>query len=169
MSGGYYDLGSLGVGAGTFWGITPVEGNFVITKDVSGVRKTMKKPIWPTGRFLLLKNPDNAENGVSDTTTGSAPGSTGQEGYNKLAIDWDEPLGPADAAYGGIQDNDPDAGYPWGSPSGFLALSEFCTDCHDGAAGASTQQATVWYPDPTVNSSVGTYTVAYSHDAQPRH
>jgi hypothetical protein len=174
MVGGLYDLGSsgIGVGDGTFWGITNVEGNFVLTKDVAGVRKTMKKPIWPTGRFLLLKNPHvDAAEGQSDMTTGTAPGTAGQEGYNKLAINWDEPLGPADAPYGGVQDNDPDTNSPWQPASdegGFFMMSEFCTDCHDGAAGASTQQANVWYSEQH-NSNPGAYAIAYSHDSQPRH
>ena len=172
MDGSLYNLGSLGVGDGVFWGLTSIEGNIVLSKDVAGVRKNMKKPIWPTGRFLLLKNPhsDAAENGQSDTTTGSAPGSGGQLGYNKLAIDWDEPLGPADGAYGGVQDRDYNKGMPWNPAgvTGLLSVSEFCTDCHDGAAGASTQQATVWYSDDH-NSAPGAYAVAYSHDSQPRH
>ena len=167
---GQYDLGSLSVGDGVFWGLTSVEKNIVLTKDVTGVRKTMKKPIWPTGRFLLLKNPDSADATDTLVTTGTQEAGAGAfVGYNKLAIDWDEPLGPADAPYGGDQNADPDAGAPWGSPSGFLSVSEFCTDCHDGAAGASTQPANVWYPDASTNDATGAYTTAYSHDAQPRH
>ena len=105
-------------------------------------------------------------------TTGTVEaGSAGYDGYNKLAIDWDDPLGPADAGYGGDQDNDYDKGMPW-NPAGVTGLSavcEFCTDCHDGTAGASTQPANVWYPDAAANDETGAYTTAYSHDAQPRH
>ncbi|MCL4079320.1 hypothetical protein MX659_06960 [Coriobacteriia bacterium Es71-Z0120] len=141
------------------WGIDPNQGNFKIFS--SGA--VAAKPIWPTGRFLLLKDPHS--DGSDTTTYGSDPYAT--DGKNKIAIDWDEPLGPADAAYGGVQDNDPDADFPWAT-DGFLSVSEFCTDCHDGTAGMSTQAAEVWQPNAS-DTTTGTYTVAYSHDAQPRH
>jgi hypothetical protein len=172
---GRWDISTVTINNGdAYWGLTQTEGNIVLVKDVDGTagvtKKVMKKPIWPTGRFLLLKNPDNAEGGVADTVvaTGSA---TADNGVNKLAIDWDEPLGPADKGYGGDQNNDYDKAMPW-NPAGVTGLSavnEFCQDCHDGAAGASTQPANVWYPDAAANNATGAYTVAYSHDAQPRH
>ncbi len=144
------------------WGLDPAEGNIKIFSG--GV--VQNKPIWPTGRFLLLKNPDRELVGgteVLDTVVSD----NADNGQNKLAINWDEPLGPADEAYAGEQDNDPDADFAWAT-DGFLALSEFCTDCHDGTGGASTQRANVWVPDDT-NSAAGSYQVASSHDAQPRH
>ncbi|GAB4276270.1 MAG: hypothetical protein Kow0056_06500 [Coriobacteriia bacterium] len=168
----YYDLGTVNDTV-TLWGLTPGEGNIVLAKGGDG-KGALKKPIWPTGRFLLLKNPDNETSGtvaVSDTTTGTAPGSASQVGYNKLAIDWDAPYGPADAGYGGDQDRDYNKALPWNPAgvTGLMSVNEFCTDCHDGAAGASTQQATVWVPDASTNDTQGAYQVAYSHDAQPRH
>lgn len=162
---------------GPLWGVTPVEGNMVVRPGaVAAV-----KPVWPTGRFLLLKNPDNAENGISDVaTSGVDPAGVtlpdvaypvADNGYNKLSINWDDPLGPADATYGGIQDLDKNTqatvAFP-SSPKGILAESEFCTDCHDGAAGASGQPADAWVPSEA-DSSTGTYETVYSHDAQPRH
>lgn len=137
------------------WGIDAAQGNLKIFSGGA----VAAKPIWPTGRFLLLKNPHDD---ASETATDGVVSDTADNGQNKEAIDWEEPLGPADAAYGGEQDNDPDADFPWAT-DGFLALAEFCTDCHDGTAGASTQAATVW------RSYDSTYAVAYSHDAQPRH
>lgn len=137
------------------WGIDPNEGNIKIFSG--GVVKA--KPIWPTGRFLLLSNPhSDAAEGQNDM----AVSDTADNGFNKLAISWDEPLGPADENYGGDQDADPDDSFPW-QAEGFMGLNEFCTDCHDGAAGASTQSANVWKSDES------TYTVASSHDSQPRH
>ncbi|MCG2808023.1 MAG: hypothetical protein L6413_07115 [Coriobacteriia bacterium] len=175
-----YDLGeaSLYDAGETLWGLTPVEGNFVVrTGGTSG--KASVKPVWPTGRFLLLKNPDVelvAGVEVSDMTTSvaglgdtSAPGGLYQvadAGENKLAINWVDPLGHADTAYGGEQDKN-GGGFPSAS-TGILSVSEFCTDCHDGTAGASQQPAKVYLPSET-DSSTGDYTVAYSHDAQPRH
>ncbi len=151
----------------TIWGLAPVEGNFVITKPVTGAEI---KPVWGTGRFLLVKNPD-AKDGSDETTSG--PGTYGggeyalaDNGLNKLSIDWADPLGPANPAYGGNQDND---GQKFPSAStGILAVSEMCTDCHDGAAGSAGQAANVWLPS-AADTSTGSYQVAYSHDAQPRH
>ncbi len=153
---GYYGNTADGtINANGEWGIDPTQGNIKIFS--AGV--VAVKPIWPTGRFLLLKNPhSDAAEGQNDM----AVSDTADNGFNKLAINWDEPLGPADEAYGGEQDADPDTDFPW-AVDGFFGMSEFCTDCHDGAAGASTQSANVW--NPTEDA----YQVAYSHDAQPRH
>lgn len=164
------------------WGLTESEGNIVFN-DGTDAKGVMKKPIWPTGRFLLLKNPDVEIVGgveVSDMTTDTVAGDGISDEENKYAINWDDPLGPADPNYGGVQDRDYNKTMPWNpSPSaaaefgsdnyGLSAVSEFCTDCHDGAAGASTQAANVWYPDEVANDDTGAYTVVYSHDAQPRH
>ncbi len=158
------------------WGIDPVHGNF---KWWNGTL-VVYRPIWPNGRFLLLKNPhSDVTELVADTVVTSAANETATNGVNKYKIDWEEPLGPADGTYGGYQDNDSDkdsaSGFPFiyndGDPTtgGFLSLSEFCVDCHDGTAGASTQPAEVWTPAGTSGSSEGTYTVSYSHDTQPRH
>ncbi len=170
-----------------YWGMTPNEGNIVLLTDVSSptgaadgiiTAVTKKKPIWPTGRFLLLKNPDNGDGEDTRFTTDAQVAGEGPfEGYNKLAIDWDDPYGPADPNYGGDQNNDYDKALPWNPKpvgmggtaefgddnTGMLAVSEFCTDCHDGAAGASVQGAVV------ALEHTSTYVTAYSHDAQPRH
>jgi hypothetical protein len=161
------------------WGVDAQYGNFVWYQNVAGTGMRFRyRPIWPSGRFLLLKNPhsDAAEGGNADTVVTSALNETAENGVNKYAINWTEPLGPADGSYGGYQDNDNDNPFPFApatgtSPTGtggFLSQSEFCTDCHDGAAGVSTQPARVWKPDAS-DSTTGTYMVAYSHDAQPRH
>lgn len=156
------------------WGIDPVHGNF---KWWAGGR-LVYRPIWPSGRFLLLSNPHRETDGITtaevpDTVVTAGANDLATAGVNKYKIDWVEPLGPADGTYGGYQDNDNDkdvtGGYPFiandgdSTTGGFLSASEFCTDCHDGTAGASTQRAEVW--DPEAND----YVVASSHDAQPRH
>ncbi len=61
--------------------------------------------MWPTGRFLLIKNPD-VEVVASAEVPDTVVSDTADNGQNKLAIDWASPLGPADAAYGGEQDAD---------------------------------------------------------------
>jgi hypothetical protein len=168
-SNGLYDLGvATDLSIGTAWGITRGEGNIVVNYAGDGLG-AQRLHVWPGGRFLLIKNPDVeivAAAEVPDTVVSD----TADNGQNKLAIDWADPLGPADSAYGG--DQDADRGYaPPFNPAGvtgLLSVSEFCTDCHDGAAGASTQQATVWYPDPAANDATGQYVDSYSHDAQPR-
>jgi hypothetical protein len=154
------------------WGVDPVHGNY---KWWAGGR-LVYRPIWPAGRFMLLKNPhSDASELESDTVVTTAGDEVATDGVNKLKIDWSEPLGPADGGYGGYQDNDNDNGFPFAPKQtvdtdgngqldgGFLSVSEFCVDCHDGAAGASTQPAEIWY------QAVDAYQVAYSHDAQPRH
>lgn len=154
------------------WGLDAEYGNTVWYRNVSGAPKFTYRPIWPNGRWLLLKNAhsDAAELGHADTDV-AAIGGTATDGVNKYAINWTEPLGPADGTYGGYQDNDNDNVFPFAPASGtsptgtggFLSMSEFCVDCHDGTAGVSTQKAEVW------RSFDSTYAVAYSHDAQPRH
>jgi len=175
--GWYFDLNQdsgTSIVVGSTWGLTPIEGNFVIRKATTGA---LVKPVWPTGRFLLLKNPDNMENGISDDATSGVDPTprtitdveypVAEDGYNKLSIVWDDdPLGPATAAYGGEQDLN-GGGFP-GAPTGILSVSEFCTDCHDGTAGAAGQPASAWVPS-NVDSSTGTYEDVFSHDAQPRH
>ncbi len=168
------DLNNNGLLDDNEWGIDRDYGNFVWDRNSSvGAFAFTYRPIWPTGRFLLLKNP-HAES-VADTVVAGLD-ETATAGVNKYKIDWDEPLGPADGNYGGYQDNDNDNAFPFAPASGtsptgtggFLSVSEFCTDCHDGTAGASTQKAVVWQPNAS-DTTTGTYVVAYSHDAQPRH
>lgn len=155
----------------------PGQGNFIFWTGSA----VQNKPIWPTGRFLLLMNPDVETSGtveVADTVVGDEVGTASTLGWNKLAVDWIDPLGPADGVYGPEQDSNntvytggvltgfrDESTFPVDGPGvvGFLGLSEFCMDCHDGAAGASTQSAVVW------RGYDSTYAVAYSHDAQPRH
>lgn len=168
------------------WGIDPDYGNLKWWGNPDGLgARLIYRPIWPNGRFLLLKNPHVEISGVTglevpDTTVTSAANETATDGVNKYMIDWDEPMGPADGTYGGYQDNDNDNAFPFapqtadsdgdGLPDGgFLSASEFCVDCHDGTGGASTQPAEVWAPAGVSGSLEGTYTVAYSHDTQPRH
>jgi predicted CXXCH cytochrome family protein len=151
-----------------FWGVTPDEGNIVTNGAGDGSTAT-RWPIWPTGRFLLTKNPHREILGaVEITDTVVSNDATG--GVNKIAIDWDDPLWTEPLAYTGEQDqaggNTSTPMHPW--PDGILSVSEFCTDCHDGAAGASTQRALVWKPNEASNDVSGTYVQTYAHDAQPR-
>lgn len=155
------------------WGIDPVHGNFKWW--TSG--KLVYRPIFPSGRFLLLKDPHStAAEGVADTVVADND-TLATNGVNKYKIDWAEPMGPADGAYGGGQNNDNDNTYPFAPKQtvdtdgngqldgGFLAESEFCTDCHDGTGGASTQRAEVYKPGAAGDG----YVIASSHDTQPRH
>ncbi len=159
------------------WGIDVDYGNFVWDgNNTAGVFAFRYRPIWPSGRFLLLKNPHTDAMETKTDTDVAGFGVVATNGVNKYAINWVEPLGPADTYYGGYQDNDNDNPFPFAPASGtsptgtggFLSESEFCTDCHDGTAGASTQQAEVWKPSAS-DSTTGTYVLAYAHDAQPRH
>lgn len=172
------------VNASGEWGVDPDFGNIKWWGNPDGAgARLIYRPIWPSGRFLLLKDPHStAKEGQADTVVAAA-GVTATNGVNKYKIDWAEPLGPADGGYGGYQDNDNDAGFPFapksdgstsstqgaGVDGGFLAASEFCTDCHDGMGGASTQSAEIYKPAGVSGSTEGTYAVAYSHDTQPRH
>ena len=170
---------TLGTVAGMLWGISPTTGNIIIYKAKTvaeggtGAMAVQNKPVWPAGRFLLLKSPD--VNDGSDTRTAGVGVQANSSTGNKLAISWDDPIGPADGAYGGNDaarsanpawNNSAATNHPW--PKGLNAESEVCADCHDGTAGLSNQAAKVWKPDPS-DSTDGTYMVAYSHDAQPRH
>ncbi len=156
------ELSTYAGGTGAFWGPAVGEGNLVSVED--GV--VTEHAIFPTGRFLLLANPHTTPNEFAeDTVTGTDPGSPTQLGHNKIAIDWDDPLGPTDSSDTGEQDATHGGDY-FGSV-GLLTVSEFCTDCHDGAGGASTQSATVW--QRTGDDGLGgAYVTAYSHDSQPR-
>lgn len=156
---------------GTYWGLSIDEGNYVLVTRTGGVNTVAKKPVWPAGRFLILKDPNPADNDMNI----AAAGTTAKNGTVKYGISWDNPIGPADAAYGGddlARAADPtwnDVATPnhmW--PKGILSVNEFCADCHNGAAGMSTQAAEVYRPNPS-DTTTGSYVVAYSHDAQPRH
>lgn len=179
------------------WGIDPVFGNFKWFGDpwATGGRpaddtvggRVIYRPIFPAGRFLLVKDPHStADELQADTVTPfnlpqSTTATVATNGVNKYEIDWDEPMGPADGGYGGFQDNDNDKGFLFAPKQtvdtdgngeldgGFASVSEFCVDCHDGTAGASTQPAEVWQPSGVSGSTEGTYAVTFSHDAQPRH
>jgi hypothetical protein len=90
-------------------------------------------------------------------------------GVNKYAMDWKDALGPADQMSLDEQESDRNQAYPFtASPAntGFGSVNEMCVDCHAGAGGASTQKANVFMPD---YNGGGSYQLAYSHDAQPRH
>jgi hypothetical protein len=168
------------------WGIDPTHGNFKWFGDPWATNPTARpaddtaggrliyRPIWPAGRFLLLKDPHStAAEGQADTVVTSPANETADNGVNKYMIDWDEPMGPADGGYGGYQDNDSNQPFPFApvvnGNGGFASLSEFCVDCHDGTAGASTQPANVWQPAGVSGSAAGAYGVVYAHDTQPRH
>ncbi|MDP2300349.1 MAG: hypothetical protein Q8M55_06520, partial [Actinomycetota bacterium] len=160
------------------WGVDVDYGNFVwFAPNPTGGNPVLRyRPIWPSGRFLLLKNPHGDVQETKTDTQVADFGVTATDGVNKFAINWVEPLGPADGTYGGFQDNDNDNAFPFAPASGssptgtggFLSAFEFCTDCHDGTAGASTQRAEVWKPNAS-DSTTGTYVTAYAHDVQPRH
>lgn len=156
------ELATYAGGSGSYWGVSVDAGN--IASVANGA--VTSHPIFPSGRFLLLRDPHPTSFELeADTVTGSNPGSDTQLGYNKIAIDWETPLGPADSDDTGAQDASTGGDY-FGSV-GMLSVSEFCTDCHDGAGGASTQSATVWKRDGS-DGLGGAYTTAYSHDSQPR-
>ncbi len=162
------------------WGIDPQFGNFKWfgdpyaaggrpSDDSSGAR-LIYRPIFPTGRWLLLEDPHSTSaEGAADTVVATA-GVTADNGVNKYAVNWSDPLGPADGTYGGFQDNNNNRSDPWNpTGGGFLTSSEFCVDCHDGTGGASTQAANVWNPAGVSGSTAGAYAVTYAHDTQPRH
>ncbi len=152
------------------WGVDPLYGNFKWWGNPDGAgARLIYRPIFPNGRFLLLKDPHStAAEGVADTVVADND-TLATNGVNKFKIDWAEPMGPADGKYGGGQNNDNDGAYPFApvvnGQGGFLAESEFCTDCHDGTGGASTQRAEVYKP----GSGGDGYVIASSHDTQPRH
>jgi hypothetical protein len=147
----------------------------------------VKSHIYPKGRYLLLKNPDN-ENGAGEagdlvTSTVDVGGKdVVTSGSNKVAIDWDKPLGASTTLAGA----DPSPGGPYSSwlfstgsnerfpirwqfaPDGLANESELCTDCHDGAAGTNHQAAEVYFDKNSKDAAAGTYMVAYAHDVQPR-
>ena len=192
-------------------GISPIWDDWVYDPDFDTISPedplfgvVTRRPIFPTGKFLLVKNPDD-ENGAGrigdlamateETSTPSGTIDLITNGNNKMAIDWDDPFGPGITApmvegpldidetefgmlglyltgaderfafpayFGGADDPTP----------GLATAGEFCTDCHDGAAGLSTQAAEVWVPEGVTlgsgASSEGTYAIAYGHDANPR-
>ena len=132
------------------------------------------KPLFPKGRFLLLKNPDSQDDystAVNDMgmpspdfkTAGSGTTANAANG-KKVAIDWEWPLGPA-ASWGPYFYTDNNErfalNFPW-APKGVAMENEMCTSCHDGAAGQSNQAAKVY------NGVESTYTVSYSHDSNSR-
>lgn len=137
------------------------------------------KPLFPKGRFLLLKNPDTGDDfSAINPMTGKPFGDTFTVGKDvngewleanatsgkKQAIDWDWPLGPA-ASWGPFFSTDSNErfplAFPW-APRGVAMQNEFCTSCHDGTAGLSTQPARVYVPE------VGGYMTAFSHDSNSR-
>lgn len=156
------ELATYNAGTGAYWGPSVDEGNLVSVANGA----VTSHPIFPTGSFLLIADPHPTSIEIAeDTVTGNDAGSPTQLGFNKIAIDWADPLGPADSTNTGAQDA-ANGGDFFGS-TGLLSVSEFCTDCHDGAGGASTQRATVWRRTG-VGGFGGEYVAAYSHDSQPR-
>ncbi len=133
------------------------------------------KPLFPKGTFLLLKNPDSKDDVADINPMTGAPygdtlvagaGVTATDGVKKLAVDWDWPLGPA-ASWGPFFYTDNSErfplAFPW-APKGVAMENEFCTSCHDGAAGQSNQPAEVWIG----SDADAYYDVVYSHDSQSR-
>jgi hypothetical protein len=159
---GGLDITTYNGGIGEYWGISAAEGNIVSSSDGAAAEHS----VWPASRMLLRADPHSqASELATDTVVGTDPGSAAELGYNKISIDWDSPIGPADSSNTGDQDA-LNGGTFYGG-TGLLSVGEFCTDCHDGAAGASTQQSTVWVRDPSAPAG-GTYMTTYSHDSQPR-
>ncbi|MCL6473325.1 MAG: hypothetical protein K6T91_11040 [Firmicutes bacterium] len=169
------------------------------------------QPIYLSGSWLLIKNPDR-EIAVADDTksasytiysgTGSTAGveitsmvdsitagseisdgimqalyqydSTTSYPVNKIPIDWNDPIGQAGSATTGQENR----GYTQTGTQNIWAMSEFCTDCHDGNAGLHTVQAPLFSEDRALRTQgfetetpawKGEYDLAYGHDAQPRH
>jgi hypothetical protein len=156
------------------------------------------KPLFPKGRFLLLKNPDSKDDfqksmvtgdglnefdgmalqmgmplsaikGSPDMSINMATGAPDSPTGKRASIDWEWPLGPA-ATWGPFFYTDTNErfplAFPW-APRGVAMENEVCTSCHDGAAGQSTQAASVWKPNAS-DSTTGAYITAYTHDANPR-
>ncbi len=152
--------------------------------DVAPRVETWKKPLFPKGRFMLLKDPNvsltTGANPVEIPDTlatdpndkSSIAGSGTAFGYHKIPIDWAKPNGPA-ATWGPLSmSKSADVfplQFPW-APNGVGMENEFCADCHAGAAGESQQAAKVWRPDPLQNgkNDAGAYLTAYSHDSNPK-
>jgi hypothetical protein len=93
---------------------------------------------------------------------------------NKIAIDWDNPIGLTYSA----QPGDEDMGFRTRAGAKNWSVSEFCTDCHDGNAGMSTVQAPLFSEDRALRNQgtatetptwQGNYDLAYGHDSNPRH
>ena len=135
------------------------KGNLVVIAD--GV--VHPEPIWPTGRFLLLKNPH--QEAYDDTVVGVHPGSGIDAGTNKWPVDWENPIGLG--FHDEALDGDPADGDPSDDALRYLTMSEFCMDCHDGAVGASTHVSYSWMPNES-DTTTGTYADIYHHDSNPR-
>ncbi len=156
---GQTDLLTYNGGLGTFYAEETFQGNLVVIEN----GEVHPEPVWPTGRFLLLKNPDPEMR--DDTEVGEHPGRGADEGTNKWPIDWDSPLGLG--FHNAALDGDPDDGDGSDDELRFLTMSEFCMDCHDGAVGASTHVAYAWVPLRS-DTATGTYLDIYHHDSNPR-
>ena len=107
--------------------------------------------------------------GSPDISVNMGTGAPMAPAGKKTAIDWEWPLGPA-ATWGPYFYTDTNErfplAFPW-APKGVAMENEFCTSCHDGAAGMSNEVANVWVPDSS-NTTTGTYVDAYSHDSNAR-
>ncbi|PKQ15941.1 MAG: hypothetical protein CVT67_07120 [Actinobacteria bacterium HGW-Actinobacteria-7] len=127
------------------------------------------KPLFFKGRYLLLQNPDSADDQGGLDYVQQMDGSQSAPVGKKVAINWKFPIGPA-ASWGPFFSTDSNERFPiqfpW-APTGVAMENEMCTSCHDGSAGMSTQAATVWMPNPT-DALDGTYITAYSHDENSR-
>jgi len=175
----FMNMGDWQVGGYDFT-MNPAAGNYGII-DMPEL-EVWHKPLFGKGRFLLLKNPDSGDDTAYsfDPMTGSGTG-TNEMGIpapdsaalfgapaapagKKTAIDWEWPIGPA-ASWGPFFSLDSNErfplAFPW-APKGVAMENEFCTSCHDGAAGTSTEAASVWSPMDN------DYITAYSHDSNAR-
>ena len=86
---------------------------------------------------------------------------------NKMAIDWEVPMGSRVAGEGEISYRDTERASP-GAPLTFV-LAEFCADCHDGNAGLHTVATAMYSEDRAERNDTVPYDIGYSHDAHIRH
>ena len=155
-------------------------------------------PVYLSGSWLLVKDPDRETAGANTTVASGITGdpditvtagaeisdaitaglnefdTTTPYPVNKIATDWNSPIGAAstsDTSIGYNQRNMSASARVWN-------VSEFCTDCHDGNAGLHTIQAPLFSEDRALRDQghstdtpewKGNYDLAYGHDAQPRH
>jgi len=155
-------------------------------------------PVYLSGSWLLVKDPDRETAGANTTVASGITGdpditvtagaeisdaitaglnefdTTTPYPVNKIATDWNSPIGAAstsDTSIGYNQRNMSASARVWN-------VSEFCTDCHDGNAGLHTIQSPLFSEDRALRDQghstdtpewKGNYDLAYGHDAQPRH
>jgi hypothetical protein len=139
------------------------------TQTTKGLMNTVAAPKRDSARIYLTGGPYTAAE-IAAIPAGDPRWATAADnGVNKYAMDWTNALGPADQMSLDEQESDRNQAYPFTlnpKTTGFGSVNEMCVDCHSGTAGASTQKANVFLPDKVGG---GSYLLAFSHDAQPRH